>query len=65
MNPFADHILAQERATGRKFARVLFLDLETRSELNLTKIDASTYARHPSTEVMCARWAIDDGPIEH
>jgi DNA polymerase len=54
-----------QKAAGRPFSRILFLDLETRSELNLKKIDASTYARHPSTEVMCARWAIDDGPIEH
>lgn len=65
MSPFSDHIAAAEDATGHTFHRVLFLDLETRSELNLRKIDAHTYANHPSTEIMCARWAIDDGPIQH
>jgi len=65
MNPFSDHIAAAEAATGRTFHRVLFLDLETRSELNLRDIDAHTYASHPSTEIMCARWAIDDNPIQH
>lgn len=65
MNPFSDHILACSQAAGRPFKRALFLDLESRSELNLTKIDAETYAAHPSTEIMCARWAVDDRPIEH
>jgi DNA polymerase len=65
MNPFQRHIDAVNRAYGTAYTRILFLDLETRSELNLTKIDASTYARHPSTEIMCARWAVDDRLIEH
>jgi DNA polymerase len=66
MHPFADHIAAAEAAApGRVFHRVLFLDLETRSRLNLRQIDAYTYANDPSTEIMCARWAVDDGPIEH
>ena len=65
MIPFADHIKIASLASGRTFSRVLFLDLETRSELNLRTVDADTYARHPSTEIMCARWAIGDGRIQH
>ena len=65
MIAFADHIQAAGLAARRTFSRVLFLDLETRSELDLRKVDADTYARHPSTEIMCARWAVGDGEIEH
>lgn len=43
--------------------RILYLDKETRSEVDLKKVGAWEYAAHPSTEVMCASYAIDDGPI--
>jgi DNA polymerase len=65
MTPFSDHIAAASQATGCTFHRVLFLDLETRSRLNLRNVDAYTYANDPSTEIMCARWAVDDGPVQH
>jgi len=65
MIPFSDHIEAASLAAGRTFSRVLFLDLETRSELDLRTVDADTYARHHSTEIMCARWAVGDGRIQH
>lgn len=65
MNPFERHITVAGQAARRTFSRILFLDLETRSELNLRTVDVETYTSHPSTEIMCARWAIDDGPICH
>ena len=43
--------------------RVLFLDVETRSELDITKVGPEVYAAHPSTEVMCASFCVDDGPM--
>lgn len=36
--------------------RYLVLDYETRSEFDLKKGGAEEYARHPSTDVLCAAW---------
>ena len=40
------------------------IDFETRSTLNLLKTGAPKYAAHPSTDVHCMAWKIDDGPTE-
>lgn len=39
----------------------LTLDYETRSELELPDVGAWIYAHHPSTEIICAAWKVDDG----
>jgi hypothetical protein len=36
-------------------------DFETRSELDLKEVGLDVYARHPSTDVWCFGWAVDDG----
>ena len=41
----------------------LHLDFETRGTVDLTKVGVYVYANHPRTEVLLARYAIDDGPI--
>ena len=41
---------------------MVWLDFETRSECNLKAHGA--YAQHPSTQVLCMAWAIDDGEVE-
>jgi DNA polymerase len=41
----------------------LYVDFETRSECDLRKHGAWIYSKHPSTEVLCMAWKIDDGPI--
>lgn len=38
----------------------LHLDFETYSEVDVTKVGAWAYSRHPSTRVICAFWAIGD-----
>lgn len=38
------------------------LDFETRSELNVKDVGAYVYATHPSTDVLCLCWMVDDGP---
>ena len=38
----------------------VILDFETRSEADLKKVGAWAYSEHPSTEVICACWALDD-----
>lgn len=43
---------------------MIHLDFETRSEANINRIGSWAYAEHPSTRVMCAAWAIDDGPVD-
>jgi len=42
----------------------LHIDLETRSTIDLRKTGVYVYAEHLSTDVWCAAYAIDDGPIE-
>ena len=43
---------------------MLYLDLETRSEVDLIFRGLRVYAECPSTEVICMAYAFDDGPIE-
>lgn len=40
------------------------LDLETRSEVDLQDAGVDIYSRHPSTEVLCATYALGDGPVQ-
>ena len=42
----------------------LFLDLETRSTVDLRNRGLHQYAEHPDTNVWCACFAIGEGPIE-
>jgi DNA polymerase len=42
----------------------LVLDVETRSTVDLKKVGAARYAMHPSTDIWCAAYAIDDGPVQ-
>lgn len=42
----------------------LTIDFETRSPVDLRKTGVTPYAKHADTDVWCAAWAIDDGPIE-
>ena len=43
---------------------MIYLDFETRSEADLTKVGAVAYAQHPSTEVIVACYARDDEPCK-
>lgn len=42
----------------------VYLDFETRSELDVTEVGAYKYSRHPSTEVLCMAYKIDDKPVD-
>lgn len=42
----------------------LFLDLETFSEAELKKCGSYAYAEHPSTEILLALYALDDGDVQ-
>lgn len=42
----------------------LHLDFETRSTVDIKKAGADVYARHPSTDVWCIGWSVDDGPVK-
>jgi len=39
------------------------LDFETRSTADLRAVGAAAYAAHPTTEVLCAAYQIDDAPV--
>lgn len=36
--------------------KLLFLDYETRSEIDLKKVGGWEYSKHPTTRIMCAAW---------
>ncbi len=42
---------------------IAHLDLETFSEVDLRLVGSDHYAEHPSTEILCAGWAIEDEPV--
>lgn len=42
----------------------LHLDFETFSEVDLTKVGAYRYAEHPSTRILMAAYALNDGPFK-
>ena len=44
--------------------KTVVVDAETRSLLDLRKVGAARYARHPSTDVWCVAYAIDDDPVQ-
>lgn len=44
--------------------RVLHIDLETRSCVDLKKAGAHRYAEDPSTTIVCGAYRFDDGPVQ-
>jgi DNA polymerase len=44
--------------------RSVIIDLETRSTVDLTDVGAHVYAAHPSTDVLCCGYAVDDGDVK-
>jgi DNA polymerase len=42
----------------------LHLDFETASTVNLKRLGAAAYARHPETRILCLAWAFDDDPVQ-
>ncbi len=42
----------------------IHIDFETRSTVDLKKTGVHVYAEHPTTDVWCMAWAIDDGPVQ-
>lgn len=43
---------------------MLHIDFETRSKVDIWRAGAWEYAAHPSTEILCLAYAIDDGPVK-
>jgi DNA polymerase len=43
---------------------ILYRDYETRSALELPEVGAHVYAAHPSTDVLCCAYAVDDGDVQ-
>lgn len=44
--------------------RRLYIDIETRGVVDLTKVGSWVYSRHPTTDAMCIAYAIDSGPVQ-
>lgn len=43
---------------------MIYIDFETRSACDLSAAGPYLYARHPSTEIICLCYAIDDGEVD-
>lgn len=43
---------------------MIYIDFETYSEADITACGAYKYSVHPSTEILCMAFAIDDQPVE-
>jgi DNA polymerase bacteriophage-type len=43
---------------------ILSIDFETRSAADLRKTGAARYFEDPSADVLCAAWAVEDGPVQ-
>lgn len=43
---------------------MIHLDFETKSSCNIWEAGAWVYSQHPSTEILCLAYAIDDGPVK-
>jgi DNA polymerase len=46
------------------YSKKLVLDFETRSEIDLKKVGAIEYAKHPSTEIICLGWKVGKNDTE-
>jgi DNA polymerase bacteriophage-type len=53
-----------EHLSNTTALHVLHRDYETRSQIILRKVGAHRYAAHFSTEILCAAFAVDDGPVQ-
>ena len=42
----------------------IYLDFESRSRVDIWQVGAYAYSIHPSTEVLCLAYAIDNAPVE-
>jgi DNA polymerase len=42
----------------------LFIDFETRSTIDITKVGIWAYAGYPSTDILCMAWAWEDDPVQ-
>lgn len=43
---------------------ILVRDIETRSTLDVGDVGVSRYATHPTTEVLCVGYCLDEGPVK-
>lgn len=53
------------RASVPRTPSITRFDVETRSMLDLKKVDAWVYSLHPSTELLVMCWAVDGGPVHN
>jgi len=59
-----DFLRRDQQITTDVGAHALHRDFETRSQVDLKKVGVHKYAAHPTTEVLCAACAADDGPVQ-
>ena len=62
--PSSKHRQRGKVARARVANKRGWLDYETRSRIDLKMVGAYEYAIHPSTELLCAAWAIVGSPVQ-
>jgi hypothetical protein len=55
---------ATRLAIFKRITKLLFLDLETYSELDLKTVALDRYSAHPSTRILMCAYCVDDGPMQ-
>ena len=54
-----------ENTTGARVIMKIFFDYETKSFCDLPASGGFRYSQHPSTDIICMAYAIDDGAVRH
>jgi DNA polymerase len=58
------NLLARDLIADTSTINLVHWDIESRSVLDLTKVGAHRYAKHPSTKILCVSFAINAGPVQ-
>ena len=64
MHTVEHHEIDHAAAAGSAMQHVLHRDYETRSRAVLKIVGAHRYAADPTTEILCAAYAVDDEPVQ-
>ena len=49
---------------GYFWSCMIHLDFESRSRVDIWEVGAWAYSVHPSTDILCLAYAIDEGPVK-
>ncbi len=57
-------LLITQKFMMRKVSKLIHIDFESRSEIDIKKSGAWVYSMHPSTEILCVASAVNNEPVK-